>query len=75
MHQCQSQTTFQSKADAKPEGYIMVHEASQMHGLSQHSTSKVAWDLQGPSEVQKCQHNDEYIMHSNLPSRKIIVVP
>ena len=60
---------FQSWAGTKLEGYITGHQADQMCGLSQCPTAKVAWDLQGPSVVQQCQHNDKYIMHSNTPSR------
>ena len=46
-----------------------------MQSLSQHPMSKVAWDLQGLLEVQQCQHNDEYTMHSNLPNQEITTVP
>ena len=45
-----------------------------MLDLSQHPTSKVAWDLQGPSMVQQCQHNDKFIIYSNLPGLEIATV-
>ena len=75
MHQCQSQTAYQSQAGVKPEGYIIVHEAAQRRGPMQHTTSKVAWDLQGPSAVQQYQHNDEYTTHNSLPSQEITTAP
>ena len=71
---CHSRTQLYNTG-AKPEGYITVHEATQMRGLTQHPTSKVAWELQGPSVVQQCQYNGEYIMHSNSPSQEITTVP
>ena len=49
------------------EGHITVRKVYQMHGLSQHPTSKADWDLQGPSMVQQRQYNDKYIAYSNLP--------
>ena len=73
--QNQSQTAFRSKAGVKPKGYIIVHEAAQRRGPTQHPTSKVAWDLQGPSAVQQCQHNDKYITHNSLPSQEITTAP
>ena len=66
---------FEVSQVQKPEGYITVHKANQMHGLSQHPISKVAWDLQGLSAVQQCQHNDKYIMHSSLLSQETTTLP